>query len=67
MAAAEVLKKKIQELMNERDVALDKGDKLEAELNEMKEQLLKVMQQKLLFNLENFRKTNSDRSVDFDF
>ena len=40
--AAEVLKKKIQELMNERDEALEAGDKLEKELGEMKEQLLKV-------------------------
>ena len=40
--AAEVLKKKIQELMKERDDALEKGDVLEAELNQMKEELLKV-------------------------
>ena len=40
--AAEVLKKKIQELMKERDDALEKGDELENELNSMKEELLKV-------------------------
>ena len=40
--AAEVLKKKIQDLMKERDDALEKGDELENELNQMKEQLLKV-------------------------
>jgi len=40
--AAEVLKKKIQELMKERDDALEKGDVLEAELNQMKEELLKA-------------------------
>ena len=40
--AAEVLKKKIQELMKERDDALEKGDELERELNAMKEELLKV-------------------------
>ena len=40
--AAEILKKKIQDLMAERDDALEKGDGLENELNEMKEELLKV-------------------------
>ena len=40
--AAEVLKKKIQDLMKERDDALEKGDELENELNQMKDQLLKV-------------------------
>eukprot|EP00116_Pleurobrachia_bachei_P010386 sb/3470648/ len=40
--AAAVLKNKIQELMNERDEALEKGDALEDQLNDMKEQLLKV-------------------------
>ncbi|KAL5265750.1 hypothetical protein ACHWQZ_G006457 [Mnemiopsis leidyi] len=40
--AAEVLKKKIQELMKERDDALEKGDELERELNAMKEELLKA-------------------------
>ena len=37
-----MLKKKIQDLMKERDDALEKGDELENELNQMKEQLLKV-------------------------
>ena len=45
--AAEVLKKKIQELMADRDEALEKGDALEAELTTMNEQLLKVRQDKL--------------------
>jgi len=40
--AAEILKKKIQDLMAERDDALEKGDGLENELNEMKEELLKA-------------------------
>lgn len=40
--AAEVLKKKIQELMADRDEALEKGDALEAELTTMNEQLLKA-------------------------
>jgi len=40
--AAELLKKKIQDLMKERDDALEKGDALEGELNQMKEQLLKA-------------------------
>lgn len=40
--AAEVLKKKIQELMKDRDEALEKGDALEAELTTMNEQLLKA-------------------------
>ena len=40
--AAEVLKKKIQELMKERDDAIDKGEALESELSTMKEELLKV-------------------------
>lgn len=40
--AAEILKKKIQDLMAERDKALEKGDGLENDLNEMKEELLKA-------------------------
>ncbi|XP_063676448.1 tropomyosin-like [Bolinopsis microptera] len=40
--AAEILKKKIQDLMAERDEALEKGDGLENDLNEMKEELLKA-------------------------
>jgi len=47
MGAAEVLKKKISELMKDRDEALEKGDALEAELTTMNEQLLKVRQDKL--------------------
>jgi len=42
MGAAEVLKKKISELMKDRDEALEKGDALEAELTTMNEQLLKA-------------------------
>ena len=42
MGAAELLKNKIKELMNDRDEAIEKGDNLEKELTDMKEQLLKV-------------------------
>ena len=45
MAAAEALKKKIQELMGNRDNSIEKGDELEKELNEMKAHLLKVTYQ----------------------
>lgn len=42
MGAAELLKNKIKELMNDRDEAIEKGDNLEKELTDMKEQLLKA-------------------------